>query len=76
MMWNTRWLWSQCRGIGLHLKLIWGTLSYFMFLRLHQCPSRVVTVFLGTLQSSTMEIKAPYMFDEEHEIALHPMQGN
>ena len=33
MMWNAGWLWSQCWGIGLHLKLIWGTLSSFTFLR-------------------------------------------
>ena len=33
MMWNVGWLWSQCRGNGLHLKLIWGTPSYFAFLR-------------------------------------------
>ena len=33
MIWNVGWLWSQCRGIGLHLELIWGTPSYFTFLR-------------------------------------------
>ena len=32
-MWNAGWLWSQCTGIGLHLKLISGTPSYFMFRR-------------------------------------------
>ena len=35
-----------------------------------------MTVFVGTLWSSIKEIKAPYMFDFEHEIALHAMQGN
>ena len=32
LMGNARWLWSQCRGIGPHLELIWGTQSSFMFL--------------------------------------------
>ena len=32
MMWNLGWLWSQCNGSGLHLHLIWGTLSCFAFL--------------------------------------------
>ena len=67
---------KQCRAIRLHLELIWGTLSYFMFQQRHQCPSRLVTVFLGTLWSSIKQIKAPYMFDGEHRIALHAMQGN
>ena len=34
-----------------------------------------MTVFLGTLQSSIKEIKAPYLLDGEHGIALHAMQG-
>ena len=76
MMWNLGWLWSQCRGFRLHLELIWGTLSYFAFLRLHQCPSRFVTVFLRTLCSSIKQIKAPYVFDGEDGITLHAMQGN
>ena len=38
--------------------------------------SRLVTVFLGTLWSSMKQIKTPYVFDWEHGIALHPMQGN
>ena len=38
--------------------------------------SRFVTVFLGTLWSSMKQIKAPYVFDWEHGIALHAMQGN
>ena len=75
-MWNAGWLWSQYRGIGLHLELIWGTPSYFRLLRLHQSPSRLVTVFLGTLWSSIKQIKALYLFDWEQEIALQAMQGN
>ena len=35
-----------------------------------------MTVFLGTLWSSIKQIKVPYMFDWEHEIVLHAMQGN
>ena len=33
MMGNRELLWSQCRGIGLILELIWPTLCYFTFLR-------------------------------------------
>ena len=35
-----------------------------------------MTVFLGTLCGSIKQIKAPYVFDWEHRIALHAMQGN
>ena len=42
----------------------------------HQCPSRFVTVLLGTLWCSIKKIEAPYMFDWEYGIALHAMQGN
>ena len=31
--------------------------------------------FLGTLWCSIKHIEAPYVFDWEHKIALHPMQG-
>ena len=33
-------------------------------------------MFLGTLWSSTKQIKGPYVFDWEHGITLHAMQGN
>ena len=56
--------------------MIWGTLSYFAFLRSHQCSSRLVTVFLGTLWCSIKKIEAPYVFDWEFGIALHTVQGN
>ena len=35
-----------------------------------------MTVFLGTLFSSIKQIKVPSMFDGEHGIAQHAMQGN
>ena len=35
-----------------------------------------MTVFLGTLWISIKEVKAPYMFDVEHGIALQAMQVN
>ena len=34
-----------------------------------------MTAFSGTLWSSIKEVKAPFMFDGEHGIALHAMQG-
>ena len=64
------------QGIRLHLMLIWGTPIDFTFLWLHHCPSRLVAVFLGTFWSSAKKIKSAYMFDGEHSIALHAMQGN
>ena len=73
---NVGWLWGQCRGIGPYLELIWGTRSYFALLQRPQGPSRLLTVFLGTLWSSIKQVKAPYVFDGEHRISLHAMQGN
>ena len=35
-----------------------------------------MSVFLGTLWSSVKHDKAPILFDGEHAIALHTMQGN
>ena len=35
-----------------------------------------MTMFLGTLCSSIKQVKAPYVFDGEHGIALHAMLGN
>ena len=67
---------SDCKGIGPHLDLTWGTRSYFALLGRTQAPSRLVTVYLGTLWSSIKQVKAPYMFDGRHEIALHALQGN
>ena len=76
MTWNAGWLWSQWRGIRLHFKLIWDTSSYFTFLQWYQCPSRIVTVFLGTLWGFIRQVKALYVFDWEHRIVLYAMQGN
>ena len=36
----------------------------------------LVTVFLWTPCTSIKQIEAPYVFDWEHGIALHAMQGN
>ena len=69
-MWKVGSIWNQCRGIRHHLLMIWGTLSYFPFLQLHQCRSRHVTVFLVTLWSSIKQVKAVYVFYWEQEIAL------
>ena len=67
---------EQIQENRLHLRFICGTLSYLAFLRWHHCPSRLVTMFLGTLWSSIKQIKASYMFDGEHGMALHAIQGN
>ena len=66
----------QCRGIGAHLEFIWYTRCYFTLLRGPQGPSRLVTVFLGTLWSSIKQVKDPCVFDGEQRIALYAMQGN
>ena len=75
-MGNRELLWSQCREIGLNLEFIWATPRHFIFLQLHQCSSRLLRDFSGTLCSSIKQTKAPYMFDWEQGIALHAMQGN
>ena len=67
---------KQCRGNALHLELIWCTPIYFALLRGHRYSSRLVTVILGILWSSVKEIEVPYVFDGEHGIPLHAMQGN
>ena len=75
-MWNARWLWTQWRGMVLHLVLIWGTPIYFAFLKWQQCSSLVVTVFLGILFSSIREIEVPYVFEWEHGTPQHEMRWN
>ena len=52
-----------------------GYTELFCFLEVHQCSSRFVTVFLGTLWCSIKKIEPPYVFDWENGIALHAMQG-
>ena len=53
-----------------------GYTELFCIPDVHQCSSRFVTFFLGTLWCSIKKIEAPYMFDWEYGIALHAMQGN
>ena len=53
-----------------------GYTELFCIPEVHQCSSRFVTVFMGTLWCSMKKIEAPYMFDWEYRIALHAMQGN
>ena len=53
-----------------------GYTELFCIAELHQCSSRFVTVFLGTLWCSIKKIEAPYVIDWEYGIALHAMQGN
>ena len=53
-----------------------GCTELFCIPEVHQCSSRFVTVFLGTLWCSIKKIESPYMFDWDYRIALHAMQGN
>ena len=53
-----------------------GYTELFCIPEVHQCSSRFVTVFQGTLCCSIKKIEAPYVFDWEYGIALHAMQGN
>ena len=53
-----------------------GYTELFCIPEMHQCSSRFVTVFLGTLWCSIKKIETPYVFDWEYGIALHAMQGN
>ena len=52
-----------------------GIPIYFAFLGQDQSPSRLLTVFLGTLWCSIKKIEATYKFNWEYDIALHEMQG-
>ena len=47
-----------------------------MYQQSHQCPSRLVTVSLGTLLGPKKQIKAPYMVAGERGISPHAIQGN
>ena len=53
-----------------------GYTELFCIPVVHQCSSRFMTVFLGTLWCYVKKIEAPYVFDWEYGIALHAMQGN
>ena len=50
-----------------------GYTELFCITEVHQCSSRFVTVFLGTLWCSIKKIEAAYEFDWEYGIALHAM---
>ena len=64
-----KWKWASSR-VDL------GYTELFCIPELHQCSSRLVTVFLGTLWCSIKKIEAPYVFDWKNGIALHAMQWN
>ena len=53
-----------------------GYTELFCIPELHQCSSRFVPVYLGTVWCSTKKIEDPYVFNWENWIALHAMQGN
>ena len=53
-----------------------GYSELFCIPEVHQCSSRFVTVFLGTLWCSIKKIECPYVFDREYGIALHAMKAN
>ena len=53
-----------------------GYTDLFCIPEVHQCSSRFVTLFLGTLLCSIKKIEVPYVFDFEYGIALHAIQGN
>ena len=53
-----------------------GYTELFCIPEVHQCSSRVLTVFLDNLWFSIKKIEDPYVFDLEYGIALHGMQGN
>ena len=64
------------KGKWASFRVYLGYTELFCIPELHQCSSRFVTVFLGTLWCSIKKIEAPYMFDWEYGIALHAMQEN
>ena len=74
-MGNRELLWSQCREIGLNLELIWATPRYFIFMQGHQCSSRLLRDFSGTLCSSIKQIKAPYLFGGNKELLCTQCRG-
>ena len=53
-----------------------GFTELFCIPEVHQCSSRFVIVFLGTLCCSVKKIEAPHVFDCDYGIAVHAMQGN
>ena len=67
---------EQMRGKWDSSCVEFGYTDLFCIPEVHQCSSRFMTVFLGTLWCSIKRIEAPYVFDWEYGIALHAMQGN
>ena len=65
MQWNQASSWVLLGYTELFLLLWWP----------HGLP-RLVTMFLGTLWRSIKEVKDPFLFDGENEIALCAIQGN
>ena len=53
-----------------------GYTELFCIPEVHQCSSRFVTVFLGTLWCSIKKIEALYVFDCENGSALNATQAN
>ena len=51
-------------------RVYFGYTELFCIPDVHQCSSRFVTLFLGTLWCSIKKIEALYMFDWEYSIAL------
>ena len=62
----TKWKWDSSRVDFEYTEL-------FCIPEVHQCSSRFVTVFLGTLRCSIKNIEAPFVFDWEYGIALQAM---
>ena len=67
---------EQMRGKWASSCVDFGYTELFCIPEVHQCSSRLVTVFLGTLWCSIKKIEAPFLSDLELRIALNPMQGN
>ena len=61
------------KGKGASCRVDLAYTELFCIPEVHQCSSRFVTVFLGTLWCSIKKIEAAYMFDWEYGIALHAM---
>ena len=67
---------EQMKGKWASFRVDLGYTELFCIPEVHQCSSRFVTVFLGTLWCSIKKIEAPYLFVLVYGIALHAMQGN
>ena len=64
------------KGKWASFRMYLGYTELFCIPELHQCSSRFVTVFLGSLWCSIKKIKAPYTCGREDGIALHARLGN